>query len=95
VADAPALAPLVSVDNPAITVESVKLADDRGGDVIVRLYESRGGRAAGTLGTSFPVARAEVTDLLERPLHEADTGASGLALALRPFQIVTLRLRPA
>ncbi|MEU7648017.1 glycoside hydrolase family 38 C-terminal domain-containing protein [Streptomyces huasconensis] len=95
VADAPVLAPLVSIDHPAVTVESVKLADDRSGDVIVRLYESRGGRAAATLGTSFPVARAEVTDLLERPLREADTGETGLALALRPFQIVTLRLRPA
>ncbi|MBM7173037.1 alpha-mannosidase [Streptomyces sp. G44] len=95
VAAAPVLAPLVSVDHPAVTVESVKLADDRGGDVIVRLYESRGGRAAATLGTSFPVARAEVCDLLERPLHEADTGEAGLTLALRPFQIVTLRLRPA
>ncbi|MEV0253612.1 glycoside hydrolase family 38 C-terminal domain-containing protein [Streptomyces sp. NPDC050732] len=95
VADAPVLPPLVSVDHPAVTVESVKLADDRSGDVVVRLYESRGGRAAATLGTSFPVARAEVTDLLERPLHEAATGEAGLALALRPFQIVTLRLRPA
>ncbi|QEV21000.1 alpha-mannosidase [Streptomyces alboniger] len=95
VADAPALAPLVSIDDPAVTVESVKLADDRSGDVVVRLYESRGGRAAATLGTSFPVARADVTDLMERPLREADTGEAGLTLALRPFQIVTLRLRPA
>ncbi|MEU6992615.1 glycoside hydrolase family 38 C-terminal domain-containing protein [Streptomyces sp. NPDC046465] len=95
VADAPALPSLVSVDHPAVTVESVKLADDRSGDVVVRLYESRGGRAAAVLGTSFPVAGAEVTDLLERPLHEAETGEAGLALALRPFQIVTLRLRPA
>ncbi|MGV2919088.1 alpha-mannosidase [Streptomyces alfalfae] len=95
VAQAPVLAPLVSVGHPAVTVESVKLADDRSGDVIVRLYESRGGRAAATLATSFPVARAEVTDLLEQPLHEAETGEAGLSLALRPFQIVTLRLRPA
>ncbi|QES44527.1 alpha-mannosidase [Streptomyces venezuelae] len=95
VTDSPVLPSLVDVDHPAVTVESVKLADDRGGDVIVRLYESRGGRAAATLRTSFPVARAEVTDLLERPLHEAGTGEAGLALALRPFQIVTLRLRPA
>ncbi|WP_369212685.1 alpha-mannosidase [Streptomyces flavofungini] len=95
VADAPELAPLVRVDHPAVTVESVKLADDRSGDVVVRLYESRGGRAAATLATSFPVAHADVTDLHERPLHAADTGESGLRLALRPFQIVTLRLRPA
>ncbi|MFJ2769281.1 alpha-mannosidase [Streptomyces sp. NPDC087300] len=92
---APVLAPLVTVDHPAVTVESVKLADDRSGDVVVRLYESRGGRAAATLSTSFPVAGAEVTDLLERPLEPAETGEAGLSLALRPFQIVTLRLRPA
>ncbi|GAA3358095.1 hypothetical protein GCM10017744_031270 [Streptomyces antimycoticus] len=87
-------APLVSVDNPAITVESVKLAEDRSGDVVVRLYESHGGRAAGTLVTGFPVLGADVTDLLERPLHEAATGPGGLTLALRPHQILTLRLRP-
>ncbi|MFF2848280.1 alpha-mannosidase [Streptomyces sp. NPDC058001] len=94
VAEAPELPPLVAVDHPAVTIESVKLAEDRSGDVVVRLYESRGGRADATLTASFPVARAEVTDLLERPLSPAETGDTGLTLALRPFQILTLRLRP-
>mgnify|MGYP006160506981 CR=1 FL=1 len=95
VASAPAVAPLVRVDHPGVTVESVKLAEDRSGDVVVRLYESRGGRARAVLTTSFPVSRADVTDLLERPLHPADTSGPGLSLALRPFQILTLRLTPA
>ncbi|WP_030574537.1 alpha-mannosidase [Streptomyces aureocirculatus] len=95
VADAPAVAPLVRVDHPGVTVESVKPAEDRSGDVVVRLYESRGGRARAVLTTSFPVTRADVTDLLERPLHPAETTGAGLSLALRPFQILTLRLRPA
>ncbi len=95
VTDAPAVSPLVTVDDPAVTVESVKLAEDRSGDVVVRLYESRGGRADAWLTASFPVERAQVTDLLERPLGAARTDARGLALSLRPFQIVTLRLRPA
>ncbi|MFE1288327.1 alpha-mannosidase [Streptomyces sp. NPDC058751] len=89
-AAAPALEPLVSVDDPAVTVESVKLAEDRSGDVVVRLYESRGGRARAKVTAGFPVSRAEVTDLLERPLGEAPP-----EIALRPFQILTLRLRPA
>ncbi|MEV3993705.1 glycoside hydrolase family 38 C-terminal domain-containing protein [Streptomyces sp. NPDC049837] len=88
-AAAPEPAPLVDTGNPAVTVESVKLADDRSGDVIVRLYESCGTRTRATLRPAFPVARAFVTDLLERPLHEAP---EGLALELRPFRIVTLRL---
>ncbi|KAB1979952.1 alpha-mannosidase [Streptomyces triticiradicis] len=88
-APAPAVAPLVSVDHPAVTVESVKLAEDRSGDVVVRLYESRGGRARAKVTAGFPVSRTEVTDLLERPLREALP-----EIELRPFQILTLRLRP-
>ncbi|MCX4844342.1 glycoside hydrolase family 38 C-terminal domain-containing protein [Streptomyces sp. NBC_00893] len=92
---APVLPSLVDTGHPAVTVESVKLAEDRGGDVIVRLYESAGGRAGTTLRVGFPVARAQVTDLLERPLCEVDTDERGLVLSLRPFQILTLRLTPA
>ncbi|MFE4699880.1 alpha-mannosidase [Streptomyces sp. NPDC056738] len=86
----PEFEPLVSVDDPAVTVESVKLAEDRSGDVVVRLYESRGGRARARVTAGFAVARAEVTDLLERPLRQAPA-----EIELRPFQILTLRLRPA
>ncbi|MFI9586743.1 alpha-mannosidase, partial [Streptomyces sp. NPDC052236] len=86
--------PLVSSDNPAVTVESVKLADDRSGDVVVRLYESYGGRAKATLRTGFPLAGAQVTDLLERPLPDESVGTEkdAVVLELRPFQILTLRL---
>ncbi|MEV6792018.1 glycoside hydrolase family 38 C-terminal domain-containing protein [Streptomyces sp. NPDC051320] len=94
-AAAPELTPLVSTDHPALTVESVKLAEDRSGDVVVRLYESAGGRADATLRLGFPVALAQITDLLERPLRAAPIGEEGLTIALRPFQILTLRLRPA
>ncbi|MFI0902381.1 alpha-mannosidase [Streptomyces sioyaensis] len=91
----PPVPPLIRVDHPALTVESVKLAEDRSGDVVVRLYESHGGRASGTLSPGFPVERATVTDLLERPLHREEEGpTSDLTVELRPFQIRTLRLRP-
>ncbi|MER5408720.1 glycoside hydrolase family 38 C-terminal domain-containing protein [Streptomyces sp. NPDC002769] len=84
--------PVVSVDGEGVTVEAVKLADDTSGDVVVRLYESRGGRATGTLRTGFPLAGAQVTDLLERPLGEADTDGDAVAVSLRPFEVRTLRL---
>ncbi|MGJ5751891.1 alpha-mannosidase [Streptomyces puniciscabiei] len=85
--------PVVSVDGAGVTVEAVKLADDASGDVVVRLYESRGGRARGVLRTGFPLAGASVTDLLERPLQEAEVADGGVPVELRPFQILTLRLR--
>ncbi|MEU6257109.1 glycoside hydrolase family 38 C-terminal domain-containing protein [Streptomyces sp. NPDC047043] len=87
--------PVVSVDGEGVTVEAVKLADDASGDVVVRLYESRGGRATGVLRTGFPLAGAQVTDLLERPLEDAEIADGGVPVALRPFQILTLRLRRA
>ncbi len=36
------VAPLLTVDNPAVVVEAVKLAEDGSGDVVVRLYEALG-----------------------------------------------------
>ncbi|MBT2472009.1 alpha-mannosidase [Streptomyces sp. ISL-66] len=93
------VAPLVAVDNDAVVVESVKLAEDRGGDVVVRLYESRGGRANATLSAGFPLAAAVESDLLERPLEGAAVAAPSpdgtVALTLRPFQILTIRLHRA
>ncbi|MFE0008298.1 glycoside hydrolase family 38 C-terminal domain-containing protein, partial [Streptomyces erythrochromogenes] len=93
------VAPLLAVDEDAVVVEAVKLAEDRGGDVIVRLYESRGGRATATLTAGFPIAEAVESDLLERPLAGtavASPAADGsVALTLRPFQILTIRLRRA
>jgi alpha-mannosidase len=86
--------PLVTVSNPAVVVESVKLAEDRSGDVIVRLYESLGGRARATLVAGFPVSGARAVDLLERDVDAPGVTATDEAveLALRPFQLVTLRL---
>ncbi|MFF7926296.1 alpha-mannosidase [Streptomyces mirabilis] len=87
--------PVVSVDGEGVTIEAVKLADDASGDVVVRLYESRGGRGTGTLHTGFPLAGAQVTDLLERPLTTVDTDGNAVAVALRPFEVRTLRLAVA
>ncbi|MEJ3653580.1 glycoside hydrolase family 38 C-terminal domain-containing protein [Actinomycetes bacterium KLBMP 9759] len=88
-----AVAPLVTSDHDGIVVSAVKLADDGSGDVVVRVYESLGARAQGSLALGFDAASVVVTDLLERPLDdEAPTlGGGTVQLALRPFQILTLR----
>ena len=81
----------MSVTAGSILVEAVKLAEDRSGDVVVRLYESLGSRAATTLTADFPHAGVVETDLLERPLPAPVALRPDGALALRPFQIVTVR----
>lgn len=88
-----AVEPLVSVSNPAVVVEAVKLAEDGSGDVIVRLYESLGQRSSATVMANFASSGVVATDLLERPVEatgvDCSSGAAGLHL--RPFQLVTLR----
>jgi alpha-mannosidase len=89
------VASLVCSDNPAIVVEAVKLAQDRSGDLVVRLYEARGARATGTLDFGCDVSSVVETDLLERALDNptalVTVTGSHTSLRLRPFQIVTLR----
>ncbi|MGT2427166.1 alpha-mannosidase [Amnibacterium kyonggiense] len=87
--------PLVAVSDPAVVVEAVKLAEDRSGDVVVRLAESLGGRASGTLRTAFPWRSVAATDLLERVVASTALGRSApggsVPIALRPFELLTLR----
>ncbi|MFF4244872.1 alpha-mannosidase [Streptomyces sp. NPDC001822] len=97
VAGTAVVSPLAEVDHGGVVIEAVKLADDRSGDVIVRLYESLGGRTATVLKAGFPCTTAMLTDLLERPLADGPSlsaAADGIPLVLRPFQIVTVRLTP-
>ena len=100
IAGAHGAAPIITVDNPAVVVEAVKLAEDRSGDVVVRLYESLGGRARTTVLADFAAAAVTHTDLLERPVDaDPPDGVAAdnrsISLTLRPFQIVTLRWQRA
>ncbi|MBT2552269.1 glycoside hydrolase family 38 C-terminal domain-containing protein [Arthrobacter sp. ISL-5] len=85
--------PLFSVDNNAVVIEAVKLAEDGSGDVVVRLYESLGKRSAARLTANFAATGVRAVDLLERPVDAPGVlaGRDSAELTLRPFQLVTLR----
>ncbi|WP_342357142.1 alpha-mannosidase [Paramicrobacterium chengjingii] len=90
-----AVAPLLEVSDPSIVVESVKLAEDRSGDLIVRVYEAHGNRSSATLRTNYAWSSVQTTDLLEDSapavaLRSVIDGTS-VDLCLRPFELVTLR----
>ncbi|MFI6355142.1 alpha-mannosidase [Streptomyces sp. NPDC050743] len=92
------VAPLVTVDDDAVVITAVKLADDGSGDVVVRFHEAHGGRARATLTAGFEVADVTATDLLERPTGDAEPpqrDGDRITVRLRPFELVTLRLRRA
>ncbi|UYN82898.1 MAG: alpha-mannosidase [Microcella sp.] len=88
------IAPIVSSSNPAVVIETVKLAEDGSGDLIVRLYESRGGRAHTVLSLDGTAEAIESTDLLERVLDCEPAGSgSSIELPFRAFQLRTVRWR--
>ncbi|MBT2501848.1 glycoside hydrolase family 38 C-terminal domain-containing protein [Curtobacterium sp. ISL-83] len=97
VAGSTPVAPLVTVSSPQVFVEAVKLAEDRSGDVVVRLYEASGGRASDVgVDFGFDVAGVTRVDLLERAVDESEwESGEPVVLTLRPFEIVTLRVRRA
>ena len=86
-------ASLFGVDAPNIIIEAVKAAEDRSGDVIVRLYEAKRMATRCKLITPLPVEGAAQCDMLEN-LQEALPAANGaVELDFRPFEVKTVRLR--
>jgi len=84
---------LLSVDAANVVIETVKLAEDGSGDLIVRLYESKRTATACILATSLPIRSACATDMLENDAEPLDTAVGAVPLELRPFEIKTVRLR--
>ncbi len=100
----PTAAGLVSVHGGTVRIEALKLADDGSGDVIVRLYESTGARAATRLEAHLAADRFTEVDVLERPLgagfprsiaFEPEADGRGVRLVLRAFQVITVRIHRA
>jgi alpha-mannosidase len=79
-----------SVDSPSVIIDTVKKAEDSDA-IIVRLYESHGGRCRAKLTSALPIKSATLCNLLEEdqaPLAWND----GAALEFTPFKLVTLKL---
>jgi alpha-mannosidase len=93
VAGGAAVAPVAGVVSGSAVLSAVKLADDRSGDVVVRLYEAEGRRGCARL--TLPAGTVRECDLLERPTKPTalvGVAEGGADLDLRPFQVVTLRV---
>ena len=86
---------LMQVDAPNVIIDTVKLAEDGSGDVIVRLYESKHAQTAATLTLGFPAAQAFVCDMLENPQQALSVNDDALALDMRAFEIKTVRVKRA
>ena len=87
----PPAASLVHVDRPGVEVEAVKRAD-RASGIVVRLAEVWGRRTPARLELWGPVRGATRTDLLERDQTPLPVADGAVALELRPFELLTVRV---
>jgi alpha-mannosidase len=91
---------LAASQDPAVIVSAVKLADDRSGDLVVRMYESAGSRVSTSIELAgVPVGAVIASDLIERPGEEIEAvrtpdGTVEVPVTLRPFEVRTLRIKP-
>ena len=79
-----------------VEVSALKPADDGSGDVIIRLVDRSGGPMAVLLEWHRPIARAVCCDSFERALKRnapaLRVSDGRTTLALKPFEITTIRL---
>jgi alpha-mannosidase len=98
---------LDSNSSKALVLDTVKRGEDdedvsrgelpvkEGRSVIVRLYDSLGGRARGTVVTTWDVTRVAKVNLLEDELEEVAFEEGKFAVDLRPFEVATYKLQLA
>ena len=83
---------ILALSSPSVVTESVKLAEDGSGDLVIRLYESMGGAREADCRPLFPFGAARRCSLAEEPGEEIPAKDGVIPLSFRPFEIVTLRL---
>ena len=86
---------IFSLDAPNIILDTVKLAEDGSGDVILRLYESKHMSTRCTLKLGISAKSALQTDMTEEEAGALSLPCAfgSLALDFRPFEIKTVRLK--
>ena len=83
---------LVCCDSPNVVIETVKQAED-GNGLIVRLYESQRKRGQVQVRFGRAVDSAWITNLLEENESTLGVEDASIQLNLKPYQIVTLRVK--
>jgi len=76
-----------------VIIDTVKVAEDGSGDLIVRLYECMNSYTNCKLSFGFPVKAVHKTDMLEHTQDELAVHDNETALSLKAFEVVTVRVK--
>ena len=91
--------------SPALILDTIKRGEDdddvsrgdlpkrKGRSIILRIYESLGGRARGTIKTTLGVKKVWKTNLLEDDEEVIDIKDGKVRIELRAFEVATFRLQ--
>lgn len=90
----------IKLSHKDVIIETVKLAEDNSNDMIVRLYESKGGHCSCNLDIDY-YAQAVCEVMMTEEIEEASSvlpmsyedGRTSTQLSFRPFEIKTIRIR--
>jgi alpha-mannosidase len=83
---------MVRVSAPNVIIETVKRAED-GNGIIVRLYESQRKRGPVQVKFGFTLESVWETNLLEENKSELSVDQDSILVNLKPYQIITLRVK--
>lgn len=84
---------LLHTNRENVIVETLKCAEDGSGDLILRLYESKHAACRTELTLNLPIEAAYVCDMLENVKRELTVREGKVELAMRGFELKTLRIR--
>lgn len=91
--------------SPGLILDTIKRGEDdedvsrgelpkrKGRSIILRIYESLGGKARGTIKTSLGVKKACRTNILEDDEGEVEIKCGEIEIELRAFEVATYRLQ--
>lgn len=82
----------VNVDKANIIVDSMKLAEDRSGDVILRLYDAKKAAVSANVTINLDGFKAYTCDMLENIVEELDVKDQSICFDFRAFEIKTVRI---
>ncbi|MEM6638037.1 MAG: glycoside hydrolase family 38 C-terminal domain-containing protein [Pseudomonadota bacterium] len=83
--------PFVSTPDPGVVIQTLKPAED-GDDIIIRLFEAHRCRRTATVRFGVAPARVSYCNLLEEPDEDIPLDGKSISIALKPYEIVSLRV---
>lgn len=83
----------IKIDNSAAILDTVKYAEDGSGDLILRLYESRGALAQVNIRFGSDIKEACITNMLEEKIQQIKADNNTAFILLNAFEVKTLRIK--